>query len=129
MLQRDYILRLIKEFLAALQRMLEKKEGIDRRAALITLYNQYVGSYDFYHLATLDEVMTALAGEDPEHRQMKVQMLAELFYYDAYMESEPLRSALLDKSFHMYDWLDSHDQTFSLERQQRKRSIQEQLNK
>ena len=40
MLQRDYIMRLIQEFLAALQRMLEKKEIESRRETLEKLYDQ-----------------------------------------------------------------------------------------
>ena len=43
MLQRDYIQRLIREFMAALERMLEKKEVEVRREKIRELYNQYVG--------------------------------------------------------------------------------------
>ena len=84
-------MRLIEEFLAALQRMLEKKEFTSRRETLEKLYDQFVGPHDFYHMATLEDVFKALAGEDNEHRAMKIQMLAELYYYDAQMETEPLR--------------------------------------
>ena len=113
MLQRDYIMRLIEEFLSALQRMLEKKEITSRRETLEKLYDQYVGPHDFYHMATLDDVFKALAGEDAEHRAMKIQMLAELYYYDAQMETEPLRKMLLQKAYAMYDWLQEHEQTYS----------------
>ena len=41
MLQRDYIQRLIREFMAALERMLEKKEVEERREKIRELYNQY----------------------------------------------------------------------------------------
>ena len=40
MLQRDYIQRLIREFMAALERMLEKKEVKVRREKIRGLYNQ-----------------------------------------------------------------------------------------
>ena len=40
MLERDYIMRLIREFLAALARLLEKKEVTDRHEELKKLYDQ-----------------------------------------------------------------------------------------
>ena len=40
MLQRDYILRLIREFMAAIERMLRKKEIADRREEIKQLYEQ-----------------------------------------------------------------------------------------
>ena len=43
MLQRDYIQRLIREFMAALERMLQKKEVEVRREKIKELYDQYVG--------------------------------------------------------------------------------------
>ena len=62
MLQRDYIQRLIREFMAALERMLEKKEVEVRREKIKELYNQYVGPYAFYSIATIEDVMKAMAG-------------------------------------------------------------------
>ena len=53
MLQRDYIQRLIREFMAALERMLEKKEVEVRREKIKELYDQYVGPYAFYSIATI----------------------------------------------------------------------------
>ena len=55
MLQRDYIQRLIREFMAALERMLEKKEVEVRREKIKELYNQYVGPYAFYSIATIED--------------------------------------------------------------------------
>mgnify|MGYP003538470675 FL=1 len=128
MLQREYIMRLIEEFLAALQRMLEKKEFTSRRETLEKLYDQFVGPHDFYHMATLEDVFKALAGEDNEHRAMKIQMLAELYYYDAQMETEPLRAMLLQKAYAMYDWLQDHEHTYSSERVRRMDEIRKAMN-
>lgn len=47
MLQRDYISRLIREFMAALQRYLEKNEAGARRKTAEDLFRQYFGSYEF----------------------------------------------------------------------------------
>lgn len=61
MLQRDYIMRLIREFMAALQLLLEGKDMERRREELKKLYEQYIGPYVLYHNATIDEAMRALA--------------------------------------------------------------------
>ncbi len=45
MLQRDYIQRLIREFMAALERMLEKKEVEVRREKIKELYNICIKKY------------------------------------------------------------------------------------
>ena len=50
MLQRDYIQRLIREFMDALRRALEKKELSQRREVIRQLYEQYLGPYNLYHL-------------------------------------------------------------------------------
>ena len=66
MLQRDYIQRLIREFMAALERMLEKKEVEVRREKIKELYNQYVGPYAFYSIATSEDKRVRNAENHPE---------------------------------------------------------------
>ena len=98
MLQRDYIQRLIREFMAALERMLEKKEVEVRREKIKELYNQYVGPYAFYSIATIEDVMKAMAGiDDEEKRLSKMDMLAELYYHEADMVGQPTRDELLSQ--------------------------------
>ena len=100
MLQRDYIQRLIREFMAALERMLEKKEVEVRREKIRELYDQYVGPYAFYSIATIDDVMKAMAGiADEEKRLSKMDMLAELYYHEADTVGQPTRDELLGKAF------------------------------
>ena len=60
MLQRDYIQRLIREFMEALRRTLEKDEISVRRETIRRLYEQYLGPYILYHFATIDEVMMGM---------------------------------------------------------------------
>ena len=79
MLDLEFIRRLIRDFMAALERMLEKKEVEVRREKIKELYNQYVGPYAFYSIATIEDVMKAMAGiEDEEKRLSKTDMVAEL---------------------------------------------------
>lgn len=127
MLQRDYILRLIREFMAALERMLEKKEVANRREEIKQLYEQYVGPYALYHNATIDEVLLALAGMDDEQRLPRMEMLAELFYVEADTVSNPERDFLLEKAFALFSIIEREGKTYSLKRRWKMQDIQERI--
>lgn len=127
MLQRDYILRLIREFMAALERMLEKKEVADRREEIKQLYEQYVGPYALYHNATTDEVLLALAGMDEEQRLPRMEILAELFYAEADTVSNPERDFLLEKAFALFSIIEREGKTYSLKRRWKMQDIQERI--
>lgn len=128
MLQRDYIQRLIREFMAALERMLEKKEVEVRREKIKELYDQYVGSYAFYSVATIDDVMKAMAGiADEEKRLSKMDMLAELYYHEADTVGQPTRNELLGKAFMLFDYVESHGDTFSIDRRNKMVEIKKEL--
>ena len=115
MLQRDYIQRLIREFMAALERMLEKKEVEVRREKIKELYNQYVGPYAFYSIATIEDVMKAMAGiADEEKRLSKMDMLAELYYHEADTVGQPARDELLNKAFMLFDYVETTGIRFPL---------------
>lgn len=116
MLQRDYISRLIREFMAALQRYLEKQEITERRKAVEDLYRQYLGPYDFYHTSDLDEIMASFENFPEEERLDRMEMLAELYYAEADMLSEPRRTMQLDMAFSLFSFVDRHGRTFSVER-------------
>ena len=106
--------------MAAIERMLEKKEITTRREAIKDLYNQYVGPYAFYSVATIDDVMKAMAGiEDEEKRLSKMDMLAELYYHEADTVGQPLRDELLNKAFMLFDYVETHGTTFSIDRRQK----------
>ena len=118
MLQRDYIQRLIREFMAALERMLEKKEVEVRREKIKELYNQYVGPYAFYSIATID---------DEEKRLSKMDMLAELYYHEADTVGQPARDELLNKAFMLFDYVETHGDTFSIERRNKMAQIKQKI--
>ena len=129
MIQRDYIMRLIREFLAALERFLNKKEVTDRHEEIKKLYEQFVGPYALYHNATIDEIMTALQGEDEEHRIYKMQVLAELFNVEADIESKPFADLLLEKSYALFDFIDKNGKEYSLDRRHKMETIKKRLGK
>lgn len=123
MLQRDYIQRLIREFMAALQRLVEKDEIKDRQEAVRELFAQYMGDYAFYHTATLDDIMLSFGRYPEEERLERIEMLAELYYAEADMLSEPVRTAELERAFMLFDFVDRHGRTFSLDRLRKMDSI------
>lgn len=127
MLKKDYMMRLIDDFVAALQRLLEKDDSADRRAELRQLYETYVGPYELYHHCTLEEMVQALAGEDEEHRWAKMQMLSELYDREAELESEPMATALRQKALFLYDSLERQGNTYSMARHERMAILQRQL--
>lgn len=123
MLQRDYIMRLLREFFAALARTLEKKETEGRREELRRLYDEYVGPYTLYHNATIDEVMKAVGGMEEERRLGKMEMLAELYYAEADTVGQPTRDFLLEKAFRLFSFIERNGDTYSIERQRKMTEI------
>ena len=124
MLQRDYIQRLIREFMAALQRLLEKKEVGERQEEVRRLFTQYMGDYAFFHTASLDDIMRWFEKYNEEERLNRIGMLAELYYAEADTMSEPMRSDVLDKAFLLFDFIDRHSRTYSPERLKKMREIE-----
>lgn len=129
MLQRDYIQRLIREFFAALERMLEKKEISDRREQLQKMYDQYVGPYSFYFTAELDDIMQSIADMPEQDRPYKAQMLAELYVAEAEMISIVDAERLLRNACVLYDYVEKQSKTYDPELQARVKTIQDKLKK
>lgn len=127
MLQRDYIHRLIREFMAALQRLVEKDEIKDRQEAVRTLFNQYMGDYAFYHTSTLDDIMRMMEKYPEDERLARIEMLAELYYAEADTMSEPVRTGILERAFMLFDFIDRHGRTFSLDRMEKMEAIKKGL--
>lgn len=125
MLQRDYIQRLIREFMAALQRFLEKNETGRRQEAMRLMYEKYLGDYAFFHTAALDDIMRWVESYPEEERLDRLNMLAELYNAEADMLSEPMRTAQLDMAYALFDFIDRHGRTYSPERQKKMKEIEE----
>lgn len=119
MLERDYIMRLIREFMAALARLLEKKEVEGRREALRKLYEQYVGPYDFYHIMPVGDIMQSFTKYPENERMYRMEMLAELYYAEADMLSEPMRGNIVALALSLFDYIDRNSKTFSFDRRKK----------
>ena len=129
MLERDYIMRLIREFMAALQRFIEKPEADRSLDEIKDLYRQYIGDYTFYHTASIDEVMESMEQYRAAERLPRLEMLSELYYQEAYLQSAPFRDMLLEKAFHLFSFISEHDKTYSFDRIAKMDRIRKELDK
>ena len=78
-------------------------------------------------MATIDEVLLALAGMDEEQRLPRMEMLAELFYAEADTVSNPERDFLLEKAFALFSIIERDGKTYSLKRRWKMQDIQERI--
>ena len=130
MLQRDYIKRLIREFAEALRRMLDQKEVTKRRESIRQLYEQYLGPYNLYHFATIDELMLAIQSYPEDERLERLAMLTELYYAEADTEASAHdRETLLQKAFNLFEYLEKESGVYSIERRGKMAELMKQLSK
>jgi hypothetical protein len=104
----------------ALRRALEKKELSQRREVIRQLYEQYLGPYNLYHFATIDEVMMGLQSYPEDQRLDRLAMLAELYYAEAETEATAEEcEIMLQKAFNLFDYIERNGSVFSIERREK----------
>ena len=116
MIRQDYFIRLLKEFAAALQRSMAEKDYEKRREAIKDLYTQFIGDYQFYHTATIDEVMKEAESFPENERLVKLEMLAELYFAEADYLSNPFKEVILNKAYSLYLFVDKYSNDYSIDR-------------
>lgn len=130
MQQRDYFIRIIEEFMAAVARFLSKPKGQRNDDELQDLYRQYVGDYTLLRNMTVEETFVYAREQWTEDRRVeKLEMLAELLYAEATYKQQPLRTMLLEKAIQLYDYVDAKSPVYSLIRQQRMAEIRAKIGK
>ena len=129
MLERDYIMRLVREFAEALELLLNKKDRDTQREEIRTMYTRYVGPYEFYHTAAVEDVMQSFEQYPEEERLNRMEMLAELYYVETSLVSGPVREMMLGKALAIFDFVDSHDRTYSLTRIEKMGEIRRKIKK
>ena len=129
MLQRDYFIRLIEEFNAAISRFLTKKDDeLKRDKDLKDLYRQYVGEYDDLRNLSVDELLTYAKEQWKEEERIdKINMVAELLYAEASYKVQPLRQMLMEKSYKLFDYVEANSSTFSISRHQKMEAMRQEL--
>lgn len=118
MLQTDYFMRLIREFMDALQLFISRKRhGEKFMKELEDLYRSYLGPYDFYHISDMDEIMHDFERFEVEERLHRMEMLARLYYVEAGEKLGSTRHMLLERSLMLFNFIDAHSKTYSIERE------------
>ena len=129
MLQRDYFIRLIEEFNAAISRFLTKKDDeLKRDKDLKDLYRQYVGEYDDLRNLSVDELLIYAKEQWKEEERIdKINMVAELLYAEGSYKGQPLRQMLMEKSYRLFDYVEANGSTFSIDRRQKMEAMRQEL--
>ena len=128
MIQQDYFIRIIREFFEALARALEKKEMEGRSKAIQDMYQQYLGSYEYYQNATAEEAIDHITTAYPEEqRYQRMEMLAELYYAEAEWRAYPINTTLLERALQLFELIDRNSNTFSLARADKIKDIQNRI--
>ena len=117
MLQQDYFMRLLREFTEALQLLLNKKDHDRQMEEMQAMYNRYIGnSSEFFHTASIDEVMTSFDRFHEDERISRMEMLADLYYAEAGLTTTPSRAILLERALTLYVYVDANSRTYSIGR-------------
>lgn len=128
MLQTDYFLRLIREFMDALQLFIaRRKHGDEFYKELSDIYKSYLGPYDFYHISSMEDIMNDFERFPENERLDRIEMLARLYYVEAGETVGPSRHMLLERSLMMFNFVDANSDAYSLERESRISSLRSQL--
>jgi hypothetical protein len=121
MLQRDYIMRLVREFVEALEKLIEerdKKEESELQLQLQSIYRAYFNHpHTFYYEQDAEYILNDLRQNyEGEEFLTRIDMLSQLIYQDALLKEREEQVYLLRKSLYLLNYLDSHSDTFSFER-------------
>lgn len=126
MIQQDYIMRIIREFMEALQLYVSRQKDVKKKQEkILELYDSYVGDHVFYHTATMDDVMDSFTRWPVEERLYRMEMLAELYYAEMEVKTGPMRQMLFERAMQMFVFIDRNSRTFSFDRQSKISRIQE----
>lgn len=127
MIHQDYFIRVIRAFFDALARAMNIKDKTDRSKAIHELYEQYLGEYEFYQNANVEDALKRLALYPEEERIARTEMLAELYYVEAEVRVYPINETLLERALTLFEYVDQHGKTYSVDRLQKMKDIRQRL--
>jgi hypothetical protein len=128
MIQQDYIMRIIREFMEALQLYVSRQKDVKKKQEkILELYDSYVGDHVFYHTATMDDVMDSFTQWPVEERLYRMEMLAELYMAEADTVGKVTADSLMERAYLLYDYIQQKGRVFSFSHQQKMQTIRERL--
>lgn len=125
MIQKDYYLRMIEEFGRALANFMERRhDDAHRDREMADLYRQYVGDYTLVRNLSVEETMVYAHDQWADDERIgRLGMLAELLYAEATYRAAPLSTLLYDKAYRLYDYVETHGDTYSIDRHNKMEAI------
>lgn len=134
MIERDYVMRLVKQFFDALAKLVSNRneDNVEEiQVQLSGLYEQYLGKeMTFFYSSSVESIITGIvAGKDLQKEGIpRMEMLAELLYQDAIRKHDAtLKQNLLRKALALFDYLAANSHTFSVDREARIETIRDLL--
>lgn len=132
MLERDYVMRLVRQFLETLEKLKEKKDtdAFAVKKEIQQMFLTYLGySETYFSQADADEILSLLKSSYASNELLyRMEMLAELYYHDASMKTSVVdKRKMWSKSLSLFEYIDSHSDTFSFERREKIAKIKELL--
>lgn len=134
MLERDYIMRLIRQFFEALEKLKEKREKQEGATLQMETDDMYRSFFHqlapFFYEASSDILIGYIQARFPEKEYLhRIELLAELLYFDSTIKtSEEERRMLWGKVLDLLTFLDTHSDTFSFERRRKMEDVSALLN-
>ncbi len=130
MLERDYIMRLIRDFFDALEKLKEKSQKENKPTLQLEIKSMYrayfTQSENFFYEQDINYILFYLETTFPSHELLqRVEILAELMYFDGSIQTEAEKKLLWSKSLALLLYLDTHSNTFSMERRNKIAKIKE----
>lgn len=118
MIKKDYLMRLLKEFLDALAELLyhvknENNEQILARSE--EFYPKYLKQKrSFFIENNISAIVPSIISENIEESVIKCEMLAELLFIDAnHMQDMDKQEDTYKKALFFFDYAEQHSTTFS----------------
>jgi|WetSurMetagenome_2_1015567.scaffolds.fasta_scaffold32747_2 hypothetical protein len=126
MLEEDYIMRLIREFVQALGILISRMKGkddFDVHIQFSKFYTNYFSQQsDFFKAMSAVEMIEYVTARYKEKDRLpRIEMLAELLYSEGSLlskkeESVELKDQLWRKAQYLYEYMQQNDDTYSLSR-------------
>lgn len=134
MLERDYIMRLIRQFFEALEKLKEKRDINDGTSIQVETNNMYTSYFHqpeaFFYEAGSDIIIGYMQARFSEKEYMqRIELLAELLYFDSTIKTSKEQQRMLwEKVLDLLTFLDTHSDTFSFDRRRKMEDIKALLN-
>lgn len=116
MIRQDYFIRVIRAFFDALARAMNINDIEDRSKAIHDLYEQYLGEYEYFQNANVEDALEYLKKYPEDQRLDRTEMLAELYYAEADTRIYPINETLLERALTLFEYVDKHGKLYSAER-------------